>query len=75
MSRLLLFISRNNDLQKRIKTEIIKVVDGMYASFPYPSTLIQLTPGSATIRDIAYRYDIAAKSISYRRIDTSIDSA
>ena len=37
---------------------------------------VELPPaGSAIIRDIAYRYDIAAKSISYRRIDTSIDSA
>ncbi len=31
--------------------------------------------GSAIIRDIAYRYVIAVESISYRKIDTSIDSA
>jgi len=30
--------------------------------------------GSAIIRDIAYRYVIATESISYRRIDISIDS-
>jgi hypothetical protein len=40
-----------------------------------PSPDRGFSTGSATIRDIAYRYGIAAKSISYRRIDTNIDSA
>jgi hypothetical protein len=30
--------------------------------------------GSAKIRDIAYRYGIDSESVSYRRIDSGIDS-